>query len=49
MADKKWQFWPGTNGLNWGDRGTGQAHTTVGYLWVFLALWGLYSLAARVF
>lgn len=45
---RKWQFWPGPFGVNWGDRATGRAHTTVGWVWVALALYGLYSLAARV-
>jgi hypothetical protein len=48
MTDRKWQFWIGPGGLNWGDRSTGRAHTTVGLLWVLLALYGLYWLAARV-
>jgi hypothetical protein len=42
--ERKWQFWIGPYGLMWGDRSTGQAHTQIGFVWVFLAGWGVYAI-----
>jgi hypothetical protein len=41
---RKWQFWISPQGLCWGDRETGQAHTTIGLFWVMLVGFGLYEL-----
>jgi len=45
---RKFEFWVASGALNWGDRATGKAHTTIGLLWVALALYGLCWLATRV-
>ena len=37
----KWQFWFSKHALCWGDRKSGTTYHEIGYLWVFVIVWGI--------
>ncbi len=46
---RKWQVWLSSRGVCFGDRATGQDHTEIGYIFVFLVGYGLYQFALAAF
>jgi len=45
---RKWQFWVGIHGIEFGDRETGKSHTQIGFVWVVLVGYGVYELVKHL-